>query len=239
MTFQKYGQKTAQHIQAAVQNINWASKECLHLMGGTMGGQWRRQRSRGGLAGTWDKPCFLTPSFFFNPECQHWAMVALRFGSIINMFSVSASDSSLKALCYLMKGLEIARTVRMNHVGWAITRDFRFFLNLHKSNNNSFSFSVHSPFFLLFSSQIVPFLTFCQSFGSTSSASWSQASYFEEWRRSCRWSGNLRPRASQGCSPRIWGQKSYFSWDLKSEQKIDVKVPTLDGKTYRKRFSMM
>lgn len=42
---------------------------------------------------------------------------------------------------YLIKGLDIARTVRMNHVGWAITKDFRFFLSLksqHKQHNTIF-----------------------------------------------------------------------------------------------------
>lgn len=34
---------------------------------------------------------------------------------------------------HLMKGLEMARTVLMNHVGWAMMRHFRFFLSLQET----------------------------------------------------------------------------------------------------------
>lgn len=37
-------------------------------------------------------------------------------------------------LYYLIKGLDIARTVRINHVGWAMTKDFRFFLSLQSQH---------------------------------------------------------------------------------------------------------
>lgn len=33
-------------------------------------------------------------------------------------------------MAYLMKGREMASTVRMNHEGWTMIRDFRFFLSL-------------------------------------------------------------------------------------------------------------
>lgn len=101
-----------------------------------------------------------------------------------------------------MKGLDMARTVRINHVGWVMTRDFRFFLSLpviqrRKELLDEFELRVNLPEFCLsFPS------TSCQSFGSISSASWFRASYSEAWLRSCRWSGNLQPPASPGCWPR-------------------------------------
>lgn len=61
---------------------------------------------------------------------------------------------------------------------------------------------------------IPPFPTFCRSFGSISWASWSQASYSEEWLHSCRWSGNLQPRASPGCSLRTCMNETFITETL-------------------------
>ena len=48
----------------------------------------------------------------------------------------------LIVLCYLIKGLDIARTVRMNHVGWAMTKDLRFFLSLQSQHKHEFSIAL-------------------------------------------------------------------------------------------------
>lgn len=145
-------------------------------------------------------------------------------------------------LYYLIKGLDIARTVRINHVGWAMTKDLRFFLSLqsqHKQHktilhqidlgtalvNEDWKFRcLIDPLFLC-----PP--TFCQSFGNISWASWFRASYCEEWLRSCRWSGNLQPPASPGCWPRSCRRDT-----LARARSREWSQP---WHTHRKRFSMM
>lgn len=141
----------------------------------------------------------------------------------------------------------MARTVRMNHVGWAMTRDFRFFLSLpskHKNLGSIIDIYIRKGFIYIYNSPTV-----CQSSGNTSSASWFQASYCAEWLRSCRWSGNLQPRASPGCSPHTWGSVDewalfdffyfilmvcFYIWNHN-----DNYLKKMNCQTHRKRFSMM
>lgn len=69
---------------------------------------------------------FFFPPFFFllqDPQNSH-------FQNWITITEKHAYPFSLENVADLMKGLEMARMVRMNHVGWTMMRHFRFFLNL-------------------------------------------------------------------------------------------------------------
>lgn len=129
-----------------------------------------------------------------------------------------------------MKGLEMARTVRMNHVGWAMMRHFRFFLSLQETNrvyynphyncmkshvywlssslaSRTSSASLSSNFPNCFPSYFDTVrLTFCLSSGSISSASWCQASFCEELLHSGKQSCNPLLPAAPGCSQHTWEQ---------------------------------
>lgn len=113
---------------------------------------------------------------------------------------------------YLIKGLVMARIVLINHEGWTIIKDFRFFRSLKAD----FEVVVVVVGLFVFFNQTFMILhyklaaTSCQSSGSTSSASRGQASSCEEWPRSGR----------RSCSPPLPSAPTCWShtWPLKTVQ---------------------
>lgn len=99
-----------------------------------------------------------------------------------------------------------------------------------ETTQSPFSYTAYQSICWSIFSIVSPFPTFCQSFDNISWASWSQASYSEEWLRSCRWSGNLRPQASPDCSPHtclkrysimagLWDNRSTDTWTRTGNKK--------------------
>lgn len=87
---------------------------------------------------------------------------------------------------YLMKGLVNASRVRINQEGWTIIKDFRFFLNLIKTNrfvaDDTTMFNNDTLKHFILSLQGV-ILTFCQSADNTFWASQLSASFSERSHR--------------------------------------------------------
>ena len=119
---------------------------------------------------------------------------------------------------HLMKGLEMARTVRMNHVGWVMMRHFRFFLSLQETFKwfcDVFNLNIIdslSPTFINFpptvvqSALIVSALLPVNHLVAPLQPADAGASSCEEWLRSGKRSCNLLPPEAPGCSPHIWQQ---------------------------------
>ena len=72
-----------------------------------------------------------------------------------------------------MKGLEMARTVRMNHVGWVMMRHLRFFLSLQEAFRHSTGCDVFNmSFSSIVSKSWIPFFSTFYFSTSLVSQSW-------------------------------------------------------------------